>query len=625
MMKNDKKMTVSWRETFSLNLRAIRTFYQLYPQMILSRIFYSLGQALTPYVGIWFSAQLLSELAGNKNPERLTKLVLLALGSTALTMLINALLDHWRNTANNGMLFKRDMPFVLKMLSMDYQDVDDTKSRELLQKIKQSFVGGGWGLFRLTWTVENFVTAVSSILAGLGLSVTLFTSCVPETMSTYTFLNHPMFLVLILASMIGIACLASYMMAKSDHYWLECSDKVSLGERMEDFYCSGFCNSPKCAADIRIYRQERFAVRYFGNKETAFCSKGFWSKLSRGPMGLCWAGGSAISAAFAGVSYTYVCLKALAGAFGIGAVTQYVAALTKVATGISNLLRELTDMRNNAPFLKTTFEFLDIPNRMYQGTLPVEKRDDHEYEFAFHNVSFKYPGSEQYVLKNVSFRFKIGSRLAVVGMNGSGKTTFIKLLCRLYDPTEGEITLNGIDIRKYRYDEYMSLFSVVFQDFRLFGFSLGQNVSAGADADKARAEDCLRKAGFGKRLDSLSKGIDTPLYKHFDDDGIELSGGEEQKVALARALYKNAHIVILDEPTASLDPIAEAEIYAKFNDIVGSKTAIYISHRLSSCRFCDEILVFDHGEVIQQGSHEALVVQAGKYRELWNAQAQYYV
>ena len=210
-------------------------------------------------------------------------------------------------------------------------------------------------------------------------------------------------------------------------------------------------------------------------------------------------------------------------------------------------------------------------------------------------------------------------------MNGSGKTTFIKLLCRLYDPTEGKILLNGIDIQKYNYEEYMGIFSVVFQDFKLFSFSLGQNIAANADYDKARVEYCLKKAGFGERLAQMPNGTDTCLYKDFSENGVEISGGEAQKIALARALYKDAPFIVLDEPTSALDPVAEAEVYSKFNEIVGQKTAIYISHRLSSCWFCDEIIVFDHGLIIQRGSHDDLVAdEKGKYAELWRAQAQYY-
>jgi ATP-binding cassette subfamily B protein len=275
---------------------------------------------------------------------------------------------------------------------------------------------------------------------------------------------------------------------------------------------------------------------------------------------------------------------------------------------------------------KEAIDFLRryVPNSTYQGSLTTEKRSDRKYEIEFKAVSFRYPGTSTWALRHVSMKFDVGGRLAVVGENGSGKTTFIKLLCRLYDPDEGEIRLNGIDIRKYRYDNYLALFSVVFQDFQLLAQPLGANVAAAEDYDRERAARCLEKAGFGARLAELLNGLDTCLYRDFEEDGVEISGGEAQKIALARVLYQDAPFIVLDEPTAALDPEAEAEVYTKFNDIVEDKTAIYISHRLSSCRFCDQIAVFDGGQVVQQGSHDQLIREEGKYQSLWNAQAQYY-
>ena len=329
-----------------------------------------------------------------------------------------------------------------------------------------------------------------------------------------------------------------------------------------------------------------------------------------------------MSVVLTGAVYLFVCLKALGGAFGVGEVTQYVSAITGLFLGISQILHVLNLMQLNADSLTTCFEFLDIPHKMYKGSLTTEKRSDRQYEIEFKDVSFKYPGSDTWALRHVNLSFKVGSRLAVVGQNGSGKTTFIKLLCRLYDPTEGEIRLNGIDIRKYRYDEYIAVFSVVFQDFKLFSLPVGQNIAGKVDYDRERAEQCLKDAGY---TGSFPKGMDTYLYKDIDKDGVDVSGGEAQKIAIARALYKDAPFIILDEPTAALDPIAEAEIYSRFDDIAGDRTAVYISHRLSSCKFCDEIAVFDGGQVVQKGSHESLLADtSGRYAELWNAQAQYY-
>ena len=268
---------------------------------------------------------------------------------------------------------------------------------------------------------------------------------------------------------------------------------------------------------------------------------------------------------------------------------------------------------------------------MYKGSLAVEKRDDIDYEIEFRDVSFKYPRTDVWALRHVSMKLKIGDKLAIVGENGSGKTTFIKLLCRLYDPTEGKILLNGIDVTRYRYDEYVSLFSVVFQDYTLFDFSIGDNVSASTEYDAEKVRDCLIRAGMGDKLASLDSDaenkkptLDRAVGRDYEWDGIDVSGGERQKVALARALYKDAPFVILDEPTAALDPVAEAAVYENFNGIAQNKTSVFFSHRLSSCRFCDTIAVFDHGLLVQKGLHDELVETDGKYSELWAAQAQYY-
>ncbi len=198
-------------------------------------------------------------------------------------------------------------------------------------------------------------------------------------------------------------------------------------------------------------------------------------------------------------------------------------------------------------------------------------------------------------------------------------------MCRLYDPTEGEIFLNGIDIKKYDYKEYLSLFSVVFQDFKIPAFPLGQNVAASVEYNREKAEDALRRAGLSKLLEKLPYGLDTPVYTDFDKNGVDISGGEAQKVAIARALYHDTPFVILDEPTAALDPLAEYEIYSKFDELVGTKTAVYISHRLSSCQFCNDILVIDEGRAVQRGEHNSLIKEKdGLYYKLWNTQAKYY-
>ena len=324
-------------------------------------------------------------------------------------------------------------------------------------------------------------------------------------------------------------------------------------------------------------------------------------------------------------SYGYLLALALGEGLSVSEFLLYFTAVGNFTTWVTGILKGFGELHQFSLELSSVRGYIEAPEpfRM-EGGKAIEPDTSLPYTLELRDVSFRYPNTETWALRHVNMKFQVGSRLAVVGENGSGKTTFIKLLCRLYDPTQGEILLNGIDIRKYSYRQYIDLFSVVFQDFQLLAFPLGQNVAAAVEVDKGRAARCLEMAGFGKRLAALPQGLETPLYKEFDESGVQVSGGEAQKIALARALYKDAPFVVLDEPTAALDPVAEMEVYENFDKIVGDKTAVYISHRLSSCRFCDDIAVFDHGHIVQQGSHDTLVEAPGKYQELWHAQAQYY-
>ncbi len=623
MNKTENKYSL--RKVLELNIRGLKVLYKHYPQMIISRFINVIWNALTPYVGIYMSALIIEELSGNRNVERLKNLVLITLISAAVIALGTALLNKWQDTESAGLWLKLENILSKKMFDMDFVSLDDTYAADLRSNIRQHFNGGGWGLYRIIECYEALCSSLLTILAGLALTVSLFVTKVPDDAGSLVILNNPWVVMGIVIIMLAVTFAAPLLTNKAYTYMAKYADEHAFGNRY--FFFMGWLGyNTELATDVRMYRQDKLCDRYIRDKEGTFCSKGIFARLSRGPVGLYAAAYGAVSVTFTGIVYAFTCLKALAGAFGLGMVTQYVASITKVSGGMYNFVSTFGVMRNNSPFLKMTFEFLDIPNNMYQGSLTVEKRSDRKYNVEFCNVSFKYPGSDNYALRNVNMKFEVGKRLAVVGMNGSGKTTFIKLLCRLYDPTEGEILLNGIDIRKYNYSEYMDIFSVVFQDFKLFSLKLGENVASKVNYDKERVEDSLEKAGFADRLAEMKEGVETYLYKDYDKDGVDVSGGEAQKIAIARALYKDAPFIILDEPTAALDPIAEAEIYSKFNDIAGDKTAIYISHRLSSCKFCDEIAVFHEGAVIQQGTHNSLVAdEDGKYYELWKAQAQYYI
>lgn len=609
---------VTMRHALSVHFRAAKELHHISPGFFPVVTLHSIVAAVLPYVTVFFSAQILKELAVLRRADVLQNWVIAGVLCTGILAVLKALLYQREETLTDDLYGRKEILFCRKLFSMDYADVDKQETHDLRAQIAQNEQWSGWGVMRVPEAYEYGLKSIIGILSGIALTVTLFTSPVPETAGNLTFLNHSVFILILAAVMVLVSVLAGKFNTKSISYWSSAAEDATMGNRLFAFF--GFIGTQKGRdADIRMYNQQNLVSAYWDGN-AAFGTSGKVRKI-----GIYSALGTGIVVLISGFVYVFTCLKAWAGAFDVGSVTQYVGAATAMANSIFELTALLGILKTNTGYLDTTFAFLDIPNAMYQGSLTTEKRSDRQYEVEFKNVSFKYPGSENWALRNVSMKFKVGKRLAIVGENGSGKTTFIKLLCRLYDPQEGEILLNGIDIRKYNYRDYMDVFSIVFQDFQLLSQPLGANVAGSARYDAARAHKALIDAGFGDRLETMPDGLNTQLYKDFTENGVEVSGGEAQKIAIARALYKDAPFIILDEPTAALDPIAEAEIYSKFNDIAGDKTAIYISHRLSSCKFCDEIAVFHEGAVIQQGTHENLLADtSGKYYELWHAQAQYY-
>ena len=617
-------MKHSMREHFSWEMRAIRTLHGVTPSFFPVVTVNNILAALLPYVTVFLSARILSELAGLRRPEVLWKWVILTAVTTGVLAIVSAFFKEREETLLDDIWGRKEILFCKKAISMDYADADKQETRDLRAQIAQNENWNGLGLMYAAIVYKNFVKGIVGALGGIALTVNLFILPVPDGAGRLQVLNSPLFILMFAAVLIGISLLAGHLYGMVADCINRLTKDATFGNRVFSYICN-FPSDKKNKLDVRIYHQHPLLNHTYRSNNTVFSANGSFGRAARGKMGVCSALAVSISAVTTGFIYIFTCLKAWAGAFDVGSVTQYVGAATALAGSIYTLLEAYGDMKTNTEHLESTFRYLDMPNAMYQGSLTTEKRADRNYQVEFKNVSFKYPGSESWALRNVSMKFRIGKRLAIVGENGSGKTTFIKLLCRLYDPQEGEILLNGIDIRKYRYDDYMNIFSIVFQDFQLLSQSLGSNVAGAMRYDPEKVRRALVDAGFGERLERLPKELDTQLYKDYDEDGVEISGGEAQKIAIARALDKNAPFIILDEPTAALDPIAEAEIYAKFNEISGDKTAIYISHRLSSCKFCDEILVFSHGSIVQQGTHEALLNQQdGKYAALWNAQAQYY-
>lgn len=326
------------------------------------------------------------------------------------------------------------------------------------------------------------------------------------------------------------------------------------------------------------------------------------------------------------ILYGWLIMSVAKGETTIGNFSLYLAASTSFYDYVMWMLESINRLFARSREVDDFRSFVEFGDKA-EETQGIDVPKMKSYAFEFRNVSFRYPKAEKDALKNMNLTMKAGERLAVVGLNGAGKSTFIKLLLRLYEPTEGEILLNGINIKKYNKKSYYSIFSPIFQDVELFAFPLAENVSMKApqDTDRERAREKLDLAGLKDKVDQLKNGVDTEILKVLDDEGVDLSGGEKQKLALARALYKDAPVVVLDEPTAALDALAEKKLYEDFDKLIGGKTAVYISHRLSSTQFCKNVAMFKDGKLEEYGTHTSLMAADGRYAEMFKLQAQYYV
>jgi ATP-binding cassette subfamily B protein len=295
------------------------------------------------------------------------------------------------------------------------------------------------------------------------------------------------------------------------------------------------------------------------------------------------------------------------------------------AGGIGGIFGGFAALRKQSLDISAVREFLDYPEPfLFEGGTPLTPDVNASYQIELRDVSFRYSEAQRDTLSHIDLTIRAGEKLAIVGLNGAGKTTLIKLICGLLDPTEGEVLLNSTNIKTYNRRDYYRLFSAVFQDFSLLDVTIAENITqTDEDINIGRVKHCVRQAGLAEKIDSLPSGFNTHLGKVYED-GVELSGGEVQRLMLARALYKNAPIIVLDEPTAALDPIAESGIYGKYNELTDGRTSLYISHRLASTRFCDRIILLADSGITEEGTHDALIAKGGRYAELFEIQSRYY-
>ena len=507
-----------------------------------------------------------------------------------------------------------------KSFSMDYETMEKAEvSEKILFSERTSDMYGGLGM--VLYHYCDILKAVLNVLLSSGLVLYLCLAGSGDLSGIPGILAGPVPSVILFAVVLGGMAYGSWKVFRRFAVKQTEIFQAHTGvENQLSYLMNHVFGDPKAGKMIRLYGMEEMILKnahVFYRK-----SRDYFGRMCRVGREESDAN-KVVNSFFTMASYLLVTMKAVTGAITVGAFTRYAGALNQFGGACFTFITAHGELRKICTYMQEFLAFLDMDSLHAKGTIPVEKRSDGEYEIAFEHVSFQYPGSSRPVLRDVNCRIRIKGKMAVVGRNGAGKSTFIKLLCGLYEPTEGQITLNGVDIRKYDEEEYRRLFGVVFLDFTLFSLPVWENVAAGFPYQEDKLWEALEQADAGETVRKMEKGADTWLYKDLED-GVEVSGGEAQKLALARALYKDAPVVILDEPTAALDPKAEAEVYARFNQMVEGRTSIYISHRMSSCRFCEDIIVFDAGRIVERGSHGELIAAGGYYAGLWNAQAKYY-
>lgn len=426
-----------------------------------------------------------------------------------------------------------------------------------------------------------------------------------------------------LAALVAATTAVSYFASKRINEWgyLHRSEELELTKRIE--YANKTATSREFAKDIRMFGLRGWLEDLWGSTMrlySAFCAKRERKYI--------WANIIDIVLTFLrnGIAYAFLIGITVKNGLPASQFLLYFAALSGFAQWVVEILDKLSVMHKQSLDISTIREFLDWDEPFdLNGGERIAFEPNKQYEIRLDNVSFRYPKADKDTLSHINLTVHPGEKLAIVGLNGAGKTTLVKLVCGFLDPTEGRILLNGEDIRKFNRNDYYALFSAVFQEFSVLDVTVKENVAQCVDGiDETRVWQCINKAGLTEKIQSLPKGIETHLGRRVFKDGVEFSGGQTQRLMLARALYKNAPILVLDEPTAALDPIAENDIYQKYNDMTHGRTSFFISHRLASTRFCDRIIFVDGGKIAEEGTHDELLKNGGGYAYMFEVQSKYY-
>ncbi len=588
-------------------MKKIKSFLYLAWKACPSYIVLLVLQAVTQAVRLWLNVILpkflVDELLGGADVRRLIiyggLIVLNNVGMTLLEKLYRRMLEPRENYMRNAMNKK----MAEKIMNLEYSYLEEPYYLDLKERAVFALTNQG--------AITNLVIMISDTISkGVTLAGLLV---IMATLGP--------FMILVLAAGIGIMLLLYKSMSTA---MVEVMSQIIPINRKYGYYME-LETEKQHQKDIRLYNMSGMIADKVMEFSEDVCDM-FDVMLKK--QGRVLGGMNIVNDAIAAISYGYVGLRTISDRFGgrisIGSLTMYVTSAINFTSNVLSFGTSIINMLQNLSFLEPYMEFMAIKEETREeGKIKFEEKIE---TLEFNNVTFTYPKAEKPVLKNVSFSIRRGEKISIVGLNGAGKSTLVKLICRMYKADSGEIKINGKSIYDYDYGSYMKGISAVFQDYRLFNFTIGENISCqDRNADNAKINRLIEEVGLGEKIASLKEGINSRFGKEYDKNGIEMSGGEGQKVAIARALYKESSMVILDEPASALDPISEAEIYEKFNSLVEDKTAIYISHRMSSSVFCDRILIIDGGCVADFDTHEHLMKKTDSlYYKLFHSQAENY-
>lgn len=599
-MSEERKKAFGFRATMRTLKLSLQIMVKYQPSYLFLLLAAGLAEAAKPFVAVLLPKLVLEELSGARDPARLLLLTIAAAGFSGLIYWLSGYLSLRRDRANAKFNNLTDRVLADRTLTMDYPYLEDPEVLKMVQQFMQGRMTQGGLAGAFGWALGNGLPA---LLTALGMLFILAR------------LSGGLLGLLLAATAVSLVLLRLQV-----KYLSGMTMEMADGNRILSYLFSIFTDF-SYGKDIRLFEAEPLMTTRMKDTVDELWRVCFGNYTKSGA---CQAGRAAIAQGVVALIYAMLAVQTVQKGLSIADFVMLTAAAVSFASSVMTAVTSAMNFYGALKMVAPFGEYMNLPPVLSQGSEPVPELTG-EDAVVFDHVSFTYPRAAEPTLKDLCFTIKRGERLAVVGENGAGKTTMIKLLLRLYEPDEGTIYLGGRDIRTMSREETLKQFAVVFQDFKLLAFSVKENICIGPDGDEERLHEVLHKLDLDKVMESTLHGAETSVYRLFDEEGVEFSGGERQKMAIARALYKDSPIVVMDEPTAALDPIAEAEIYGHLNQLVEHKTALFISHRLSSCKFCDRVAVFENGGVTQCGSHKELMAQEGLYRRMFAAQARYYV